>query len=317
MPYSFLKLAEDVLKDASHPLTYQKIWAQGKERKLADKLNTEGATPWATLGARLSTDILHNPNSRFVRVGARPQRYFLRSRQDEITEVDEFPESPVIEKTTYSEKDLHPLLAYLVSTNPNFFGEKEIYSKTIAHQRTRKAHAIKEWLHPDMVGVYFPFGDLGTSVIKLGQLLNSDSVQVFSFELKKAINKSNYREYFFQAVSNSSWAHEGYLVAAEISDDDELRRELGRLTSAFGIGIIHLKINDIQSSRVLFDARTRGKLDWDTVDKLGKVNKDFNSFVERLNTDISAGQVHKSEYDPIIDDPTKYIREKLKVKTVE
>ncbi len=33
---------------------------------------------------------------------------------------------------------------------------------------------------------------------------------------KKIINRSNLRESFFQALSNSSWAHYGYLVAADL-----------------------------------------------------------------------------------------------------
>ncbi len=319
MSYSFLDLAEEVLKETSRPLTYKEIWTRAKERGLDVKVGSEGATPWATLSASLSIEILHNSDKpRFVRVGTRPYRYFLKSRKheiEEVSEVDELNDKPAVEKS-YLEKDLHPLLAYFVATNSEFFGEKEIYTKTIVHHISR-GKSLKEWLHPDMVGVYFPFEDFDKSVIELGKSLNSDSVQTFSFELKKSISKGNYREYFFQAVSNSSWAHEGYLVAAEISEDDELHRELARLTNAFGIGIIHLNIADIHSSRVMFDATNRGKMDWDTMDKLCRANKDFASFIKRLNTDINAGQVHKSEYDKIIEDPTKHIREKLKVKTVE
>jgi hypothetical protein len=33
--------------------------------------------------------------------------------------------------------------------------------------------------------------------------------------MKKELNFSNLRESYFQAVSNSSWANEGYLVTAE------------------------------------------------------------------------------------------------------
>lgn len=316
MAYSFLDLAEEVLKDASKPLTVSEIWARSVESNLDKKVNTKGITPSASLGARLSTEFIHRSDkTRFARAGTKPQQYFLKSRQHEIKGVNESNEKPMVKETTYLEKDLHPLLAYLVATNPRLFGEQVVYTKTIRHEKS-KGKTLKEWLHPDMVGVYFPFDDLEKSVIKLGQFLNSDSVQVFSFELKRSITRSNYREYFFQAVSNSSWAHQGYLVASEISEDDDLRRELERLTNAFGIGIIHLNVNDIDSSRVLFDAKPTA-LDWETINKLCSVNKDFASFVERLNTDISVSLVHKSEYDEIIEDPVKHIREKLKIKTAE
>ena len=46
------------------------------------------------------------------------------------------------------------------------------------------------------------------------------SVRLWSFEVKKELNVSNARKSFFQAVSNSSWANEGYLVATSISDGD-------------------------------------------------------------------------------------------------
>ena len=61
----------------------------------------------------------------------------------------------------------------------------------------------------------------------------------------------NYREFFFQAVSNSSWANEGYLVAAEIIQDDELLSELECLSIAFGIGIIQLDITDIDALNIV------------------------------------------------------------------
>lgn len=325
MNYTFVNLAEDVLKAASEPLTYGEIWAEGVEKGLDKKVGSKGLTPWASLSAYLGTEVLHNGSkAKFIRVGSRPYRYFLRSRENEVGQLSVLNEKAIVEsppeKIPYLEKDLHPLIAYLAATNPDFFGETCIYTKTIAHQKTRGSRAsreLREWLHPDMVGVYFPFGDLEENVIKLSQSLNSESIQVFSFELKRKINRGNYREYFFQAVSNSSWAHKGYLVAAEIAGDDELHRELRRLTNAFGIGIIDLNVKNIDSARVLFEATTKNQIDWDTVDKLCRVNKDFDAFIKRLNTDIGANQAHESEYDKIIEDPIKYIQEKLNIKIIE
>src|SRR5262249_42218166 len=64
------------------------------------------------------------------------------------------------------------------------------------------------------------------------------AIRLFSFELKKQVDRINYREYFFQAVSNSSWAHEGYLVTCAVQQQDDLLSELERLSASFGIGII-------------------------------------------------------------------------------
>ena len=75
------------------------------------------------------------------------------------------------------------------------------------------------------------------------------------------LDKSNYREAYFQAVSNSSWAHDGYLVAAEVLQDDDFLGELERLASSFGVGIINLDLSDINSSVVLYPARGKDFLD--------------------------------------------------------
>jgi len=47
----------------------------------------------------------------------------------------------------------------------------------------------------------------------------------------------------FQAVSNSSWANFGYLVAAEIGGTDTLK-ELRMLFAARGIGFIKLDVDN-------------------------------------------------------------------------
>jgi len=65
-------------------------------------------------------------------------------------------------------------------------------------------------------------------------------IKIFSFEIKKHLDFGNYKEYFFQAVSNSSWANEGYLAALSVPQDGEFREALQKLSQSFGIGIILL-----------------------------------------------------------------------------
>ena len=105
-----------------------------------------------------------------------------------------------------------------------------------------------------MVGFYFPVDDWRPAVIEFNRLSDKNALRLYSFEIKKTLTKGNYRESFFQAVSNSSWAHEGYLVAAEVLQDDEFLAELERLASSFGIGIIQLNLSDIDDSRVLISS---------------------------------------------------------------
>jgi len=224
-------------------------------------------------------------------------------------------EKPI--KFPYKEHQLHHLLSYFVYSNPGFFSDGKIYTKTI-RDRKSKSGSLREWLHPDMVGVYFPFGDLQERVVETNRLLSQDSlVKIFSFELKRSLDAGNYRQSFFQAVSNSSWAHEGYLVAAEISEKADLHKELSRLSNAFGIGIVHLELRDINSSRVLYNASPKSELDWDTINKLYELNEDFSGFVDNLKSDINALRVNVAEYENVLNDPTQYIQKELKINSVE
>lgn len=79
--------------------------------------------------------------------------------------------------------------------------------------------------------------------------------------IKKEITFSNLRESYFQAISNSSWANEGYLVTAKLLNDEEFHSELRRLTSAFGIGIIKLDIEDPDASEILYPAIYKTDID--------------------------------------------------------
>ncbi|MDW7761890.1 MAG: HTH domain-containing protein [Acidobacteriota bacterium] len=315
--YSFLDLAYNVLKTATKPLTYQEIWQIGKDSRLSDKIKTSGKTPWRTLGAQLYVEVRDNESSRFMRVGSRPARFFLKERAsdlppDAVTRIEKEESKKPEEKTGFNERDLHPLLTYFAYANPTFNRGRSIYTKTIFHEKSQKSK-YNEWIHPDMVGFYLPIEDWKPNVIEFNKLSDNNALRLFSFELKKHLNKANYRESFFQAVSNSSWAHEGYLVAAEILQDDDFLAELERLASSFGIGIIHLDPADIDSSGVLYPARSREVLDWETINKLCDQNSDFEQFLQDVKIDFESKRIHKSEYDEVVKDIREYIKDKLKI----
>ncbi|HQF85293.1 MAG TPA: HTH domain-containing protein [Smithellaceae bacterium] len=313
----FLEYARKVLESAEKPLLYQEIWEKGKDLGYDKDIATKGKTPWQTLGAQLFVDVRDNPNSLFIKVAKRPARFFLKSKANTLTgEVLEDLDSEVAipkikEKEGFTEKDLHPLLAYFAYTNLQFSRGKAILTKTIYHEVSKK-NGLSEWIHPDMVGVYIPIDDWNSEIIELNNISNSNAITLYSFELKKSIDRSNYREYFFQAVSNSSWANEGYLVAANIKDDDELLNELERLSTSFGIGIIELDLEDIDSSRVIFQAHRKKELDWETMNKLSDINKDFRKFIQDVKIDFDSKRIHKSEYDEIISNPVEYIKKIMK-----
>ncbi|MDS4022884.1 MAG: HTH domain-containing protein [Candidatus Competibacter sp.] len=315
--YSYLDLAKDVLASADKPLTYQEVWEAGKAQGLTNKIKTSGKTPWQTLGAQLYVEVRDNDSSIFIRVGKRPARFFLKSRghevpSDAVAKIENEESKQKEKKTAFSERDLHPILTYFVYANPTFNRGRSIFTKTIYHEKSLKS-GYNEWIHPDIVGFYLPLDDWRPDVIEFNRLSDNNSLRLFSFELKKSLNKSNYREAYFQAVSNFSWAHEGYLVAAEILQDDEFLAELERLASSFGIGIIQLDPQDIDSSSILYPARTRSLLDWETINKLSEQNKDFEKFLQDVKIDFESKRIHRAEFDEVLKDIQKYIREKLKI----
>lgn len=307
----FLQFAEKVLQQSEVPLIYQDIWKKGVELGFDKLLKTNGKTPWQTIGAQLFVDVRDNDKSIFFKVGKRPAKFFLKAKESQLTDdiIEKIDQDVAVpekrSKTAYHERELHPLLSYFAYANSQFNRGKAILTKTIFHEESKKT-GLNEWVHPDIVGVYIPIEDWNREIIELNSISNSNAISIYSFELKKSIDRNNYREYFFQAVSNSSWANEGYLVAAKIKDDDELMNELERLSSSFGIGLIHLDIEDIDSSRVVFPAHKKKELDWETMNKLSDLNDKFKRFMQDIKIDFDSKRIHKSEYDEIITDPNEY-----------
>jgi hypothetical protein len=202
-------------------------------------------------------------------------------------------------------KDLHPFLTYYVNTYLN------VYTKTIYHEKSSK-RTYSQWLHPDLVGINFPIGEWESEVLDFGLTLGSQLVKLYSFEVKKELTFANIREAYFQAVSNSSWANEGYLVTANILHDEEFMTELKRLTSAFGIGIIKLDIEDPDASEILFPAKHKTEIDWETVNKLSKENPDFRKFIVRIKNDMNSKEIIKEKYDKVY--TAEQLVEKIKKK---
>ena len=197
---------------------------------------------------------------------------------------------------TYSERDLHKLLcSYLKNTG--------IYSKTIFHEQSNGKDNNQIWTHPDMVGIKFLNLQTKVSQNFIKSVTCVDTFKLSSYELKKEVNSdSELKKAFFQAVSNSSWANFGYLVAFEFSDS--LLEEIERLNQSFGIGVIELNANPYQS-KVLFPAQFRN-LDFKTIDKLCKINKEFEKFIEQTEILLVAeDRYYKStekELDEFCDD---------------
>jgi hypothetical protein len=292
---TFLELAKKVLEEIGEPLSSEEIWKIAQEKGYDKEIGSKGKTPWATLGALLySGTKKDNPDSPFVRIGVRPTKFYLKGKELKSLENSTPAEPPITQKGDFDllEKHLHGYLTYYA------FHYLRCYTKSIAHSKSPKK-AFSEWLHPDMVGCdYSPLEDWSREVYELSLATGNITIRLLSFEIKRELNFGNLRESFFQTVSNSSWANESYLVAAEISEENEFRNELSRLSTSFGIGIIKLNIEDPDSSEIVFPAKYRETLDWETINKLA-MNPDFKEFIDRVKIDLSSKKPHKSEYNKV------------------
>lgn len=100
--------------------------------------------------------------------------------------------------------------------------------------------------------------------------------------MKIKLALSNLRECYFKVVSNSSSANEGYLVVLEIDEDKDLMDELRRLNLYFGIGVIKLNREEVESSEILLPGREKEFLDWDTIERLTEENRYFKKFINTI-----------------------------------
>ncbi|MDU9711414.1 hypothetical protein RGC52_06760 [Helicobacter pylori] len=125
-------------------------------------------------------------------------------------------------------------------------------------------------------------------------------IKLVSFELKKEISVNNGRECYFQAISNSSWANEGYLVGRHIeTHNPQLMDLLKRLHASFGIGVIDLR-TDEDKSAILLNAKYKEKIDYTVASELSAKNEKFSGFLKSVvDYDPAHSYRYKDEFDEI------------------
>ncbi|EAH5078730.1 HrgA protein, partial [Campylobacter jejuni] len=213
---TYKELIIEVLKQTKKPLNVSEIWQKALEKGLDKKLSSIGQTPTQTIWNRLLTDKIN-----FLKTSIKPTTFWLKERENELLKLDNKNEitNEKQEKNKFHERDLHPLLVKFLYENLDF----NLNCKTIYHEQSKKGKGGEDkWNYPDIVGVYFPYDDYEKETITLLENIKQNSYKLFSFELKIALNFSNLKECYFQAVSNSSWANEGYLVVLQEIDSEVL-----------------------------------------------------------------------------------------------
>jgi hypothetical protein len=296
---SFIDLAKRVVKQTSKPMTASEIWEYAQQNGLAALLQSTGKTPPATLGARLYTDV-QKPSSEFVKLGSRPAKFLLKSLAGSISDLEQqiaAQPSPVVMKKSYGERELHPLLVWFAD------GAFGAHCRTIYHEKSlKKGEKQNQWIHPDICGFSLTTQDWTHEVVQLAQHSGALAARLYSFEVKISLDFSTLREFFFQAVSNSSWAHEAYLAAVEIDEDPDFRAELTRLSQSFGIGVIQLDTSEPADSTVVLAAREKTEIDWKTVDRIAALNPDYREFVNSVAKSVKINQPAVNAFDRLLTD---------------
>lgn len=226
----------------------------------------------------------------------RPRKYYYSEKSD-VAEVAA-AESAVVAPTAdtndakLGEHALYPLLSLYL------WEEFGVYSKRVDEKRSsnKRGPNGNRWLYPDVVGMEDLGAEWHQEVRDCVNQYSDKRTKLWSFEAKLLINRSNVRECFFQAVSNSSWANFGYLVAAEIEGQDTLK-ELRMLFAAHGIGLIKLDADNPAESQVLIPARERDEIDWDMANRLATENRDFLDYVKLVKQFYQTGEARLADWD--------------------
>ncbi|OBX44513.1 hypothetical protein [Moraxella catarrhalis] len=305
----FLDLAVHAMKIVNRPMTTTQLWDFILINKLHHRLYTfdvqknkfSGKTPSATFATTISQ------NKHFFEAipDTKPKQYILKSQKDILNsqqtklEVTKNLDQNTHRLAKYHERELHPVLTYFLKSDKYF----QAYSKTIFHEVSPKgAKGEDKWLYPDMVAVYFEYANYQKNhVLDFITKFNKPPIKIYSFEIKKELNFSNYKESFFQAVSNSSWANEGYLVAAQILPDGQFIEALKKLSQSFGIGIIELNRHNVKQSKILSPAKFKEMMDYSVVDELANKNDNFSQFLKTIiDFDVNHPHRYDSEFDKIL-----------------
>ncbi|WP_444892016.1 COG2958 family protein [Microbulbifer sp. TRSA001] len=226
----------------------------------------------------------------------RPRKFYYSeaSATEEIARAESAPASatktpPPSKKP--SEAQLYPLLGEYL------YAELSLLSKRIDEKRSsnNKGPNGNRWLYPDIVALENLTASWSTEIRACASQYADQRTRLWSFEVKCRLNRSNSRECFFQALSNSSWANLGYLVAAEIEGSDTLK-ELRLLSAAHGIGLMLLDAENPAESQILIPARERAAIDWDIASRLAVENKDFLAYIKSIRHFYQTGDLRHSDW---------------------
>ncbi|GAA8770348.1 COG2958 family protein [Helicobacter pylori] len=295
-----IKIVQSVLEIIKEPIKVTEIYDKAKELfekgEIENMFDYGGNTPDQSVSAAIYTALNKGEELPFLKVREKPTLIALKSMAKEPVLIAEKPSAPGVKIA--HERDLHPFLTYMAINNENL----KCYTKTIFHEGSSKSpKGMDRWLYPDMVGVRFLHAELSNeNLIAFSKKFDTLPIKLVSFELKKEISVNNCRECYFQAISNSSWANEGYLVGHHIdTHNPKLMDLLKRLHASFGIGVIDLR-TDEDKSAILLNAKYKEKIDYTVASELSEKNPKFSAFLKSVvDYDPNHQHRYKDEFDEI------------------
>ncbi|MCQ2634271.1 COG2958 family protein [Helicobacter pylori] len=295
-----IEIVQSVLEALKEPIKVTEIYNKAKELfekgKIESMFDYGGNTPDQSVSAVIYTALNKGEELPFKKAQEKPTLIALKDAAKEPVLNAQKPSVPIAK--IVHERDLHPFLTYMAINNENL----KCYTKTIFHEGSLKSpKGMDRWLYPDMVGVRFLHAEWSNeNLIAFSKKFDTLPVKLVSFELKKEISVHNCRECYFQAISNSSWANEGYLVGRHIdTHNPQLMDLLKRLHASFGIGVIDLR-TDEDKSAILLNAKYKEKIDYTMAQELSAKNEKFSGFLKSVvDYDPNHQHRYKDEFDEV------------------
>ncbi len=299
-----VEIVQSVL-EITGPIKVTEVYDKAKELfekgEITKMFDYGGNTPDRSVSAFIYTALNKGEELPFLKAQEKPVLIALKDAAKEpVLNMEKISVSSVkiAHNKIAHERDLHPFLTYMAIHNENL----KCYTKTIFHEESLKSpKGTDRWLYPDMVGVRFLHAELSNeNLIAFSKKFDTLPVKLVSFELKKEISVNNCRECYFQAISNSSWANEGYLVGRHIdTHNPQLMDLLKRLHASFGIGVIDLRTNEDKST-ILLNAKYKEKIDYTMAQELSDKNPKFSGFLKSVvDYDPAHSYCYKDEFDEV------------------
>ncbi|MCQ2951852.1 COG2958 family protein [Helicobacter pylori] len=297
-----IEIVQSVLEAIKEPIKVTEIYDKAKELfekgEITKMFDCGGKTPHQSVSAAIYTALNKGEELPFLKTQEKPTLIALKGAANELGLNAQKPNAKIVHNKIAHERDLHPFLTYMAIHSENL----KCYTKTIFHEESVKSpKGMDRWLYPDMVGVRFLHAELSNeNLIAFSKKFDTLPVKLVSFELKKEISVNNCRECYFQAISNSSWANEGYLVGRHIdTHNPQLMDLLKRLHASFGIGVIDLR-TDEDKSAILLNAKYKEKIDYTVASELSEKNPKFSGFLKSVvDYDPDFPNRYKDEFDEV------------------